>query len=524
MDIVLGVSMTPTTVRMVLVQGVKADGLTVEDEAFDIATTGGAPTWGPSEQVSAAILATQQSALDSGHRLVASGVTWSDPGEAVMLRESLIARGVEHVMLVPELHAAGALAQNVGEAVGYHVTALLFITPDTATLSVVTTADGSMVKMLSRRLSSADAMPVLTEIMTSQDAQESQADGLFVVGSGVDTGSMKPQLENLVSMPVNVPEDWEMALARGAALTAANAPSFEASTAGMAYALDPDGATAKAAASAALTDADTQRAPVGYLETDGTDSAVQSGDAREGRKPFVPVGSLVAAIVVLGVVALVMSLAASVRPTVDQRPSPVENAILPSTSAPAAPQVPRAQPVRPTTAAQQPPPETIPEPVPVVQEAPQQAAPRTVFVQAPAPKPQAPAPAPAPAAPPPAPVDVPAAPAPVLPPSAAPPLVNLAPLLQLPLLNLPFLPRPVFRPPPVQVESPQYPSQQWPQTPPPQQTPQYPQYPQYPSGPGGHGFGGDGPDNSGPDRDGPGPGSRQPEGGFRSPLWPYPGN
>ena len=35
MDIVLGVSMTPTTVRMVLVEGEKGDGLTVDHDAFD---------------------------------------------------------------------------------------------------------------------------------------------------------------------------------------------------------------------------------------------------------------------------------------------------------------------------------------------------------------------------------------------------------------------------------------------------------------------------------------------------------
>ena len=32
-DIVLGVSMTPTAVRMVLVEGVKADGVTVDHDA-----------------------------------------------------------------------------------------------------------------------------------------------------------------------------------------------------------------------------------------------------------------------------------------------------------------------------------------------------------------------------------------------------------------------------------------------------------------------------------------------------------
>ena len=41
MDIVLGVSMTPTTVRMVLVEGEKADGSTVDHDAFDITAVDG---------------------------------------------------------------------------------------------------------------------------------------------------------------------------------------------------------------------------------------------------------------------------------------------------------------------------------------------------------------------------------------------------------------------------------------------------------------------------------------------------
>ena len=38
MDIVLGVSMTPTTVRMVLVEGENADGVTVDHDVFDVAS------------------------------------------------------------------------------------------------------------------------------------------------------------------------------------------------------------------------------------------------------------------------------------------------------------------------------------------------------------------------------------------------------------------------------------------------------------------------------------------------------
>ena len=56
MDVVLGVSMTRTTVRMVLVHGVKADGLTLESEVFGTTAEGGAPPSNASELVSAAIL------------------------------------------------------------------------------------------------------------------------------------------------------------------------------------------------------------------------------------------------------------------------------------------------------------------------------------------------------------------------------------------------------------------------------------------------------------------------------------
>ena len=37
MDIVLGVSMAPTTVRLVVIEGQDADGVTVEQDEFEIA-------------------------------------------------------------------------------------------------------------------------------------------------------------------------------------------------------------------------------------------------------------------------------------------------------------------------------------------------------------------------------------------------------------------------------------------------------------------------------------------------------
>ena len=397
MDIVLGVSMTPTTVRMVLVEGEKADGSIVDHDAFEItANDGSATSSSAAEQVVEAVLGTKESAAAGGHHLKSIGVTWSDHVEASTLRDALAARGVDDVMLVSDGHAAGALAQAVGRAVGYATTALLFIDRDTATLSVVQTDDGSVVKVLSRSLHSDDAMAVLTEMAAAVDAQDSPPQGMFVVGSGVDVTSVKSHLEHLVSLPVSAPDEPEIALARGAALASANAPAFEATTVGLAYSQDPDGTTA-GTVYAGLAGAETQLAPVGGADELVDDYAAQTDmepiAAEEGRKPFLLVGSALTSIFVVGVVALVISLAVSIRPTVDQRPSPGPNAIVPSTVAPAPAPVQEAQqPVAPP-----PPAETIKPPVPAaVQEAPApKQAPRQVFVEQ-APAPQAPAPAPAP--------------------------------------------------------------------------------------------------------------------------------
>ena len=164
MDIVLGVSMTPTTVRMVLVEGEKADGVTVDHDVFDVTSVEGSATTSAADQVVAAILGTQESATTGGHHLKAIGVTWTDHSDASALRDALTAHGIDDVMLVSEGHAAAALAQAVGRAVGYDTTALLFIDRDAATLSVVKTDDGSVVKVLAQSLHSTDAMAVLSDM------------------------------------------------------------------------------------------------------------------------------------------------------------------------------------------------------------------------------------------------------------------------------------------------------------------------------------------------------------------------
>ncbi|MBJ7341773.1 hypothetical protein [Mycolicibacterium sp.] len=449
MDIVLGVSLTPKTVRLVLVEGVQGDGAIVDHDTFDVTPSDGSATSSASAQVVAAVQGTLESAREGGHRLKAIGVTWSDHAEASELRDALAAAGVDDAILVSELHAAGALAQTAGRAVGYESTGLLFLDRDTATLSVVRTDDGSIVKVLSRSLHSTDAMAVLAEMASAVAAQDSPPQGMFVVGSGVDVASVKAHLQDLVSIPVNAPEESGLALARGAALAAATAPIFDASTVGLAYSQDPDGATAGndyPGLAGAATEIGAV-APVDLAED-------FEAPAEAGRKPFLLVGSALTSVFVIGVIALVISLAVSIRPTADQRPDPGQSAIVPNAAAPAAPLPEAAQPPVPAPAPAAPPAETIKAPIPVVQ---QEQAPRRQVYVAP---PEAPAPE--------------AAPAPIPDPPAAPPLPDPAPVVvppPVPAVIPPLIPR-IFSPPVQQY--PQYPQYgQYPQYPPQQQYPQY---------------------------------------------------
>ncbi|OBI48644.1 hypothetical protein A5707_17660 [Mycobacterium kyorinense] len=466
-------SMAPETVRMVLVEGENADGTTVDKDDFEVAAGDDSANAGAADQVIAAILGTRESAAEGDHHLASTGVTWTDPVEAAALRDALAAHKVENVMLVSAFLAAAALAQSAGSAVGYAHTGLLFLEPDTATLAIVDTADGSIVDVRRQPMRSADAPAALTEMMDGLDTLNGRPDGVFVVGCGVDVAAIKPQLETATALPVSGPDDPETALARGAALASANSPLFASSTTALAYSQVHDWTTAERIDVSADTGMTEIRA-YSIAADDGTfaaaDGELGADENDYGRRPFL-VALSVMMVFFAGILALVVSLAVAVRPAVSQQPSPGRNLVAPAQQAPApAPdaksQVPPPESlnkVEPPAREAQPIPENAPVPdaVPAAPApAPEASAPAPVHVpaasvpapNAPAPAPEAPAPdalAPVPAAPPP----VPAAPAPVpIAPVPVPVPVPVAPLA-------PRVP-PIFHPP---VQSP--PSQRLPQRP-----------------------------------------------------------
>ena len=112
MDIVLGVSMTPTTVHMVIVDGEKADGATVEHDTFELNSAEGTPSSSGTDHVLAAIMGTREGAVAGGHRLVSTAVAWSDHAEAAKLRQALADRRIDGVTFC--LAAAGRRSARPG--------------------------------------------------------------------------------------------------------------------------------------------------------------------------------------------------------------------------------------------------------------------------------------------------------------------------------------------------------------------------------------------------------------------------
>lgn len=416
MDTVLGVSMAPTAVRMVLVEGENGDGATVDEDNFDVTTSTDAATVTASDQVVSAILGTRQGAAEGGYQLASTGVTFTDPVEAAALRDKLAAHKVENVMLVSAFLAAAALAQAVGHRTNYAQTALLYIEPDTATLAIVDSADGSIADVRRQVLPEDDeaAVAELTRLVSGAENMESRPDAVFVVGSGIDIPLIKPALEAATTLPLTAAEEPETALARGAALASAHAPLFASSTAALAYAQDPGtGAINPLAVAPGYFDAPGDAGvdalaysavpddPDDFFTGSQTAATELVGADYRGRN-FRLVGSAVAAVFVIGVVALVVSLAIAIRPTANVRPSPNENVVVAPTRPAPAPAAPAPAPAQ-APAAPAPAPEA-PAPVP---EAPAPAP------AAPAPAPVAPAPIPVPPAPPPAPPPVAPVPVPI---------------------------------------------------------------------------------------------------------------
>ena len=213
MDLVLGLSVTSTAVRWVLVEGTTGGGapidrgaLDITDEAFD------------AEDLLAGLLDANESVVESG--VYAVGVTWTTDADAAAgaLMEALAARGLENGVSVSEIEAAEALAGGIADIAGYDDVAVCIFEPD-ATLVAIVNADGVTVDRQDRPADGADDIE-LTARVIALDLNDRQLDAIFVVGSA-DLDPVVSSLDAVAAAPVISSSEADMAMARGAAVASA---------------------------------------------------------------------------------------------------------------------------------------------------------------------------------------------------------------------------------------------------------------------------------------------------------------
>ena len=213
-DAVLGLSMTPTSLGVVVVDGDGAPEGAAARDSFEVRVDGSA-TRSATEQATAAVGAI---AAARGQRLKSIGVTWSEnaDAEATALMDSLNRSGFGNVVPIRLPEATEALARGMADVIGYRTSAVCVIEPDTAIALIVHTDDGAMQTAINHGIDSDESLiGWLSTVFTRADWQP---EALVVVGSAGGFDSVLPQLEEALSVPVFAPAEAPLALARGAAL------------------------------------------------------------------------------------------------------------------------------------------------------------------------------------------------------------------------------------------------------------------------------------------------------------------
>ncbi|MDX1883319.1 hypothetical protein [Mycolicibacterium sp. 120270] len=214
MDLVLGLSVTATAVRWVLVEGVTGDGDAVDRGALDLVD--GAEF--DAEALLTVLLDANEAVVENG--VHAAGVTWTPAAETVAgaILEALQARGVDNAIAVSEPEAAEALASGISAISGYEDVAVCVFEPD-ATLVALVTADGVTAEpqdMLAGR----DIE--LAASVIALDLNDRQLDVIFLVGSA-DLDPVVASMDAVAAAPVISSAEADMAMARGAAVASAMA-------------------------------------------------------------------------------------------------------------------------------------------------------------------------------------------------------------------------------------------------------------------------------------------------------------
>ena len=214
MDLVLGLSVTSTAVRWVLVEGVTGDGDAVDRGVLDVGDSADFDA----EALLTVLLDANEAVVESG--LHAAGVTWTPAGEAIAgaILEAFQARGLQNAIAVSEPEAAEALASGISAISGYEDVAVCVFEPD-ATLIALVNADGVIVE--SHDIVEDRDVELSASVM-ALELNDRRLDAIFVVGSA-DLDPVVSSMDSVAAAPVISSAEGDMAMARGAAVASAMA-------------------------------------------------------------------------------------------------------------------------------------------------------------------------------------------------------------------------------------------------------------------------------------------------------------
>lgn len=207
MDLVLGLSVTSSVVRWVLVDGITGEGAPVDRGALDISDVGTFDAEALLENVL------------GGGELHAVGLTWSSGADAVAakVRAALDALGGgARVVEVSDVAAAEVLAGGIAEISGYNFLVICIVEPGAA---LVATVNDQRVR--AERIDRVDSA-WLEHASAAVRAARPSPDAVFVLGSDVDAAdTLVAVLRDETARPVFTADEADLALTRGVALAAA---------------------------------------------------------------------------------------------------------------------------------------------------------------------------------------------------------------------------------------------------------------------------------------------------------------
>lgn len=206
MNLVLGLSMTSSSVRWVLVEGTTGEGATLDRGSLPVAAD---------ETFDADSLLDALFDKAAARPVHAIGITWTGAAEvtASAVWQALTDRAAQNVIAVSDLEAAEALTCGIADIAGY----------DRVVVCVVEPGNGNQAVLASVTPDGVTADRV--DAAALGDVDGLVPDAVFVVGSG-DVDGVVSALEQSTHAPVISADEADLALARGAALASAAAVSI----------------------------------------------------------------------------------------------------------------------------------------------------------------------------------------------------------------------------------------------------------------------------------------------------------